>query len=284
MIDQAFYTSARTARLTGYQLVACSPGVAEAEARDLAVWGPSHDSLLASGSAAESINFHPLAGSRFAVSQTTPEGPEPSGRGGPRVYTQFLLVDRQTLTRFSNNPFAFWRAALAQGAVGVLDDIAPLKSLELAGHPSPFDERLVGQVVRELGAGAVTAAVQTVLREPQAGFAGKHGPRLMAAVINCLPIECRLQFSLATGLRISSRRPFRWLCLSDDREENRRLARRHSLALVTGEQVEGDECDGWAGHVHQLIASGRLAELALSIKQAPAEVPGAASLLTNLQV
>ena len=46
MIEQAVFTSAPTHRATGYQLIGRSPGLAEDDARELAVWGPSHDSLL----------------------------------------------------------------------------------------------------------------------------------------------------------------------------------------------------------------------------------------------
>ena len=58
-VEQAIFTSAETGRSAGYQLVARSPGVAEADARELAVWCPSHDSLLELGEPL-SVNFHPL--------------------------------------------------------------------------------------------------------------------------------------------------------------------------------------------------------------------------------
>ena len=47
-IEQAIFTSAKSDRASGYHLVSRSPGITEADARDLASWGPSHDSLLGS--------------------------------------------------------------------------------------------------------------------------------------------------------------------------------------------------------------------------------------------
>ena len=64
-IEQAVFTSARTDRGLGYQIVATSPGVAEAVRRELAIWGPSHDSLLETGGDAVSFNFFPLPGGSF---------------------------------------------------------------------------------------------------------------------------------------------------------------------------------------------------------------------------
>jgi hypothetical protein len=48
-IEQAIYTSAVTKRGAGYQIVAQSPGLHDEDARELAVWCPSHDSSLSWG-------------------------------------------------------------------------------------------------------------------------------------------------------------------------------------------------------------------------------------------
>src|SRR5687768_1022640 len=112
LVEQAIFTSARTARSAGYHLVAASSGISEVDARELAAWGPSHDSLLETGSAAVSVNFHRLPSGAYCISQSTPEGPEFSGRGGVRVYTQALVMAPEALARFANNPFAVLRAAL----------------------------------------------------------------------------------------------------------------------------------------------------------------------------
>ena len=55
LIEQAVFTSARTDRAEGYQLVARSPGVVEEDAREISVWCPSHDSLFEDGADADAI-------------------------------------------------------------------------------------------------------------------------------------------------------------------------------------------------------------------------------------
>src|SRR5271157_243477 len=111
-IEQAVFTSARTDRCVGYQVVATSPGVGEADRRALAIWGPSHDSLLEIGAAAISFNFFPLPCGSFCISQTSPAGWEYSGRGGTQVYSHCLIVPAETLRQFANHALALaWAAA-----------------------------------------------------------------------------------------------------------------------------------------------------------------------------
>ena len=116
LVEQAIFTSAVTDRAQGYQLTSRSPGISDADARELAVWGPSHDSLLEGHGATGSVNFNRLSSGAYAISRTTTGGAEYSGRGGAQVYTQFLVVSPELLARFANNPFAILRAATAVGA------------------------------------------------------------------------------------------------------------------------------------------------------------------------
>ena len=60
LIEQAVFTSAETDRSAGYQIVAASPGLGEADLRELAAWGPSHGSLVDPSPDGVSFNFHPL--------------------------------------------------------------------------------------------------------------------------------------------------------------------------------------------------------------------------------
>ena len=234
MIEQAVFTSAMTERAAGYQVVATSPGVCEEDVRELAVWGPSHDSLLDSSPNAVSINFHPLPSGAFCVSRTTPAGWEYSGRGGARVYTQCLLVPPAVLARFANNPFAVLRASLASGKVRVYEDVPPrLEAFRLLGRASAVDAELLARVASCPGPEWMAGLLQAMLASTTLAVAG--GPpaeHLIAAVINCLPLECRKAVSFSTGLRYSSRRPFRIVALSDDAEEQRRVHRVYDATVL----------------------------------------------------
>ena len=282
-IEQAVFTSAQTDRAFGYQLVAQSPGVTEADARELAVWGPSHDSLLDLDPDAVSVNFHPLPSGAYCVSRTSAAGFEYSGRGGYRIYTQCLIVPPDALARFGNNAFAVIRAA---GAAGILQAYDPvprqLDPLHLAGRATPVDQNLLARLAANPGparmatliAAAVDAACLAVTGPPSAAD-------LIAGLVNLLPPECRCEFSFSTGLKFSPRRLFRVLTLSSDRAEQRWIGHQHNVTLLDLSEVRPDETapvDGWARLVGRVLAAGRTSYLATQLSKrrfdlTPADLP-----------
>lgn len=266
LIEQAVFTSAQTDHGGGYQVVATSPGVCDADIRELAVWGPSHDALLESAPNAMSFNFHPLPSGAYCVSRTTPAGWEYSGRGA-RVYTQCLIVEPETLARFANNPFALLRAALANGALRVYDQIpAELDGLRLAGRATAVDATLLTRLAANPGPEWMASLVQAALDSVTIALVG--GPpadQLIAGLFNCLPSECRPEFSFSTGLKFSSRRPFRVVALAGDPEEQRRVERLYNVAVLRMNDeppVEFTPIDTWARLILRVLKSGRVSFLA----------------------
>ncbi len=262
-IEQAIYTSAQTARGDGYQVVAASEGVDKADARELAVWCPSHDALLKSTPDAVSVNFHPLPSGAWCVSRTTPAGGEFSGRGGPRVYTHCFLVPGETLARFANNPFAFLRAALGSGLLVVHEETpAQLHPVRLAGRTSVVDQSVLERLAKDPGPRAMGALVQAALSSDRLAVGGGTSvEQAVAGLINCLPPECRTEFSFCTGLKPSLRRLFRLVALGDDRAELRHVERDGRLAVLRLSDDPPKEFaarDGWARFVEHLLQSGHI--------------------------
>ena len=267
LIEQAVFTSAETDRSAGYQVVAASPGISEADVRELAVWGPSHGALLDSSPNGVSYNFHPLPSGCYCASRTTPAGWEYSGRGGARVYTQCLIVLPKTLARFANNPFALLRAALAAGALELHDEVPKrLDPLRLAGRTSVVDLALLARLCTSPGPDGLASLVQAALTSTTVAVAGGvPAEHLIAGLINCLPPECRVRFPFSTGLKYSSRRPFRVVAVSSDPEEQLRVRRLYDVAVL-------DFCDGrpgqfapaesWARFIQRVLKSGRTSWLA----------------------
>ena len=266
-IEQAIFTSTQTNRLDGYQLAVHSPEIAAEDLRELSVWGPSHDSLLEKGEDAVSINFHRLPSGSYCVSKTTPGGSEYIARGGPNIYTQCLVVDAKTLARFANNPFALLTAAFAQGSLKVHDPLPEsLAGFRLAGKAAAVDQALLAQLLSDPGAAWLGALVEAALRSTSlALIAGGNGIRLIQGIINCLPPECRTEFSFCTGLKHSPRRPFRILCLGDDPTDQRRVLRQQETTVL---ELAGKPPKpfiagaGWSSFIAQAIASGRTSFLA----------------------
>jgi hypothetical protein len=272
LIEQAIFTFADTDRGSGYHVAANSPGVCEADIQELATWGPAHDALLMPGMNAQSLNFHPLPSGSYCVSRTTPAGVELEygARMGARLYTQCLIVSPQLLLRFANSPFALFRAALAAGAICQYEELpSQLESFRLPGRATAVDSSLLTRLCGNPGPEWMAAMVQAALDSATMAIAG--GPpaeHVIAGLLNCLPLECRTEFSFSTNLRFSSRRPFRIVALSGDAEEQRRVEQIYHLTvlrLFDSPPAEWQPIDGWARFIQRVLKSGRISFLASRI-------------------
>ena len=266
-IEQAIFTSARTARAGGYQVVAASGGISSADLEEIAVWSPSHDSLVERGPSAASTNFWRLTSGNYCVSRTTTSGGEYSGRVGPRVYTQCLIPTIDVLARFANNPFALLRAAMVQGALEVYDDPPrQLEPIRLAGRAAAVDQTVLAEVLGELGPRALAALVDTALKPSRVALVSRHArPALIAALLNCLPVECRLEFSFSTGLELSPRRPFRVVCQPDDPAVVRRIQRLGGWQVYRLEEPVAALTTSWASYLATVLADDQVAALATQL-------------------
>ena len=236
-IQQAIFTSAQTQRGDGYQLVAKSRGIWEEDERELETWCPSHDALAQFRS---SVNFHRLPSGAFCIARTTAEGGEYSHRGGPRIHTHCLVVDPDQLSRFANNPFALIRAAVASGAMDRKDVASQqLAEINLVGRASAVNKKLIDESLQELGPSHSGSYVNQAVHEPKLlVIGGDQTKRLLELLVNCVPVECRVDFSFSTGLRYSPRRPFRITgCCQDEREQRSII---HRFGLVPWQPAADD--------------------------------------------
>jgi hypothetical protein len=276
LIEQAIFTSAQTGRRDGYQVVAHSPDLDEHELAEIARHSPSHDALWDEDDDARSVSFYPLPSGRYCVSQSTWGGQEFSARRGPKVYTQCLVATTETMAALANNPFALLAAAFAQGQLRVLDKVpADLEPFRLCGRAAPVDEALLQRLASDPGITWLQALVEAALTAGSVALlAPSAAPCLIAGLIHCLPLECRLQFSFSTGLKYSPRRPLRVVCLGGNLSEQRRLAERYGLTVV---EISGKPpkqftaTSGWGGFIASALAAGKTAFLA---EQLSASRPG----------
>jgi hypothetical protein len=234
LIEQAIFTSAESDHAVGYHLAARSPGLDEADARELTVWGPSHDSLESGSLAnAASVNFFRLPSGSYCVSKSQLAGEEYSRRG-LRTYTNCLVVSPDVLARFSNNPFALLRAAWAKGLLKVCDTVpTQLVPFQLAGRAAPVDEGLIGQLIEQCGAAAIGRLIEAALGDKPVVLLGVQKPEAtVAGLLNLLPLSCRRELSFTTGLKYSPRRPFHLLIATQESAELRRLFRQQLVSVV----------------------------------------------------
>lgn len=271
-MDQAIFTSARTEHGDGYQLVARSPGVTADQARELAVWGPSHDALYSRKGEPSSVNFQRLKCGTYCVSKTVASGDEYSNRGGARIYTQFLLVCPADWARFANNPFAIIRAAWAKGILAVVENpSATLEPFTLAGRSARVDNGSLTQFASWIGPDGARRLVSAAMAPEVQLIAGVTDyEMLFRGLLNCFPVECRTELTFTTGLRYSPRRPFHLAPLIGDAAEKRRAARYEGAALVDlslhGNEGEA-ELGGWAAYIAEVIRQDQLPRLVAELQQ-----------------
>jgi hypothetical protein len=358
LIEQAVFTSIDTAKGAGYRVVARSPGVRKSDARELAAWGPTHDSILdpqpmgmsaARNGAAASFNFHPLPSGCYCISRTVLVGAAvksnewrgesdewrvSSGEQGPGVFpalsasradTHCLLLPVEVLARFGNNPWAvidaasncgLWRTTRESSDERAGDRRWPaspsvLAALSLEGGAAAADAALLERLAADLGPEAVAAMVQAAREAVCLAIAHASDPAaLISGLFNCLPVECRLELSFATGLKFSPRRPFRIVAVPDDpaarqwiasypnvvvldlapRNKEAGPASRKSPAAGAEAQRRSAQksgkrdstpallLDGWSQLVHRALSCGRAEFLAAQVSRRrssllPAELP-----------
>ena len=131
LCDQAVFTSVRSLMGEGYQLVGASPGVMPPEKSDLVRNSPSHNALFQSGDgSAVGLLSYSMASGRRCVSYCCHAGKEQSGRGGQRVYTHMVLLDRSTFALFDSD------VTSVHGALGcIVSEKGPILTIANALDP-----------------------------------------------------------------------------------------------------------------------------------------------------
>lgn len=274
LIEQAIFKSTQTDRADGYQLACCSPGLGAADAAELNIWGPSHDSLLERDGERSSTNFFRLASGFYCVSRTVVAGAEYSGRGEV-VCTQFLVVPPELMACFANNPFAVLRAATASGSLRVHDRLPKsLEPLSLGGRASVVDLALLAQLARDPGPRVMATLAHAVLANERLAISS-HTPidRLIAGLFSLLPIACRGDVSFSTGLKFSLSRPWHLAAAIGSDRASCRTLEQNGYAMLNLDEVKANGAEplsAWPACVEQLLASGKLSILASELeKQRP---------------
>jgi len=233
VLEQALFTSLQSTDNEGYQIAACSSGIDDATSRELAAWGPSHDSLQPGLIEAVSINTHTLPDGRICFSLSRITDDEYSGRGRS-VATWMLIADGSGFEMFGNHPLRLVDAASAAGwAVADEQADASCEPLSFAGRARSVNLEAVAQAVSVFGAETLAAIVERTTSVPCLGIAVSQNRRLLIdALFSLLPAAIRLQVSFTTGLMPSLRRPFRVHLLSPQAEVSRTFRRTFEGELI----------------------------------------------------
>ena len=270
-IEQAIFTSVRSSRNEGYQIAAVSPGVTLADQRELAQWGPGHDSLYDTRLTAESINFHRMESGLYCLSRTVCAGREYSGRGGYKVYSQCFLLPADLLKRFANHPFRVLEALVASGRAIVLSPVPDqLDLVPVLGRAAAVKISNVERLCQAIGPERLVSLLCAALKTTALGVSATVPPqRLFGGLLDLIPPPLRTQFPLTTGLKVSPRRLYRLAVIPYDREQQRQAIR---LAHLTALDLHHDALATFAAHggwpllIYELLRNRQFAALATVIE------------------
>ena len=208
LLEQAIFTSARTKRHQGYQLVARSASLADGLADFLAKWGPTHGSLLSNNVRSESINFTSIDRDWVALSRTLYGGPEYSARGALQVVTRFLVARRSQLIGYDSNPIALVRTAKLLGQLW-LNPSLKSPTLPAVDLPECVPQHLLAASGKVPSEKLVNRSLEAVRGERLAVVGAEDPVTTMDYIIRRTPRDERLEISFTTGLVPSQHRQFR---------------------------------------------------------------------------
>ena len=271
-VDQAIFTSLRNHRGSGYQVAGQSPGITQEEIKEIAMRSPSHEALVEQHDSARSVNCLVLPSGRSCLSLTVHSGPEPSGRGGWRVYTHSLLVAPQVMEQFAFHPLRLLACVQAVDPLHPLDQVPEiLPSLQLVGTSRWFSSHAARQILKVISPESLTSIIHFLLEgEHVVVFAKNRQESLATAILDLLPAAHRKDVSFSTGLRYSARRPHRLLifprspCAADRTGDLKRHCR-FDLQRPPG-RVQLPE-DSWGAQLLPLLKDEQFADIALKLGQ-----------------
>lgn len=279
LAEQAIFTSARTEKGDGYQLVARSRGISDPDARALAAWCPSHNAMVDAEVVPTSINFHGLPSGAYCVSRTTQEESEYSGRAGRRLHTHCLILSPELFRRFANNPFAIMRAAIAAGKfTRRYRSGQRLAGMRLVGRAQAMHRASLDPMVEKLGVARFAMMLDAGCAAAPLGIV-RHASldKIFAALLTCLPVEVRPRASFTTGLKHSLRRPFQWGAVQQDAAHQRFLESQHGVTVMDvatlPEKLTHSLSNGWARYVEAVLRNDEVRSLKQQLQSPRPDLP-----------
>ena|GEM_PF-2827145 len=225
-IEQALLESLDHEPGRAAELLARSPGIGADDLDFLRETLPGDGRLLPGGEAF-SIDYLQLPSGMYCVAQTAPSASLEPCAMDTSLTTRALVFRPRELARFANNPFALLRTVCGLPlpiAVGAGNGrLGELESLNVAWNARPFETELVAAICQSPGLRRFESLLCGLIGAPTLALSvGAKRARLIAALLNCLPVDARPQLTFSSGLTPSARRGVR-LCSTLLNEVGHRL-------------------------------------------------------------
>lgn len=267
-VDQAIFTSVRSAMADGYRIIASCPGLTTDEKREITRRSPSHDGLCNSSPAASGLASYPLGSGRRCIAASRHAGLEHTGRGGQRVYTHIVVLDRADFRRFRCDPLEV-QAALRRtvGQEVLLDPSARLDRLAL---PVPKSRRFgpssTGGTSRlRCNADRIGDILSAVLNGRRIIVSAAPAPReVLSWTLRGLPRTARESLAASFGLKLTPNRILPLAFIDSYGRETERMIRGRDVLLYDWQSPPAPESspfDPWVRFVRSRWEQGRFAQL-----------------------
>jgi hypothetical protein len=151
-----------------------------------------------------------------------------------------IVLPGEDLERFASNPFLVLRALVASGRIIVYDQVPrELASIPLIGRASESPPEWVAEILSKAGAEIIAELTEAAAGDaPVAVITDLPVERLFQSVIHQLEPRERLALSFTTGLKPSSRRPFKLSIVPDDPQlvrQSQRTQHGKVIEVLTGD-------------------------------------------------
>ena len=186
------------------KLVSKSDNISETLARELRSWSPCRHELM--GGQSESINFIQLPENQLALSRSFFGGPENARCGGRRIFTHWIVFERDQLAGHENNAIQFSRVVQSSGHL-FLQTTFP-EQLPLLDVPDwcfqPTEDK-----IEDKSACMTDQILRAIEIHHRVVITGKPEPaEFLCSFLSHVPLEKRAEISFATGLKVIDSRPY----------------------------------------------------------------------------
>jgi len=284
LAEQAIFTSLPSVMGEGYRIVAVSAGLRPNEKTEITRRCPSHEGLCDPGPDAVGLLTFALAGGRYCVGHARKAGLEHTGRGGERILTHSVVLDREAFRQFDCDPLRV-HAVLAQVRLPMLSGEAAqaLPQLALPLHPAVGGRSrswtgagltLVGEQDRA----GLAIFVSELLRPDAVPWivVGVQSPLAwLEFVLAALPLALRERLSVSVGIRYALARQVQIALIPPDDGQTQRVIRGHSVRWFDWPVPPADAgmpCTAWINLVQRWLREGRRDELMRLTEVIPAGV------------
>lgn len=122
--------------------------------------------------------------------------------------------------------------------VRIPENIPILRTLTMDGGSEPVRMETLNGVARTTGIRRFSTILDQILGNFTTILTGRAVPEmLLEALLDVLPVECRLEFSFSTGLRFSENRLFRIVFIGDAVDEYEKVRQNFHLPMISSSSI-----------------------------------------------